>query len=226
MIALILAAGYATRLYPLTLDTPKPLLPVQGSRTILDLLAARLEVLEEISEILIVTNDRFFNAFEQWQQQYKGMKPIRVLNDGTSSPEGRLGAIGDIQFVLEREQPQEDLLVLAGDNVLGFGLEGYLDYFHKVDTDCILVRKVDDPEELRSIGVAELDAQNRVLSLEEKPQAPRSNIGVFALYIYKRSTLPLFSRYLAEGATRMRRLISPSGCMPVRRCGPTIRRAR
>lgn len=199
MIALILAAGYATRLYPLTRDTPKPLLPVQGSRTILDLLAARLEVLEEISEILIVTNDRFFHAFEQWQQQYQGMKPVRVLNDGTSSPEGRLGAIGDIQFVLEREQPQEDLLVLAGDNVLGFGLAGYLEYFHQVGTDCILVRKVDDPAELRSIGVAELDAQNRVLSLEEKPQEPRSNIGVFALYIYKRSTLPLFSRYLAEG---------------------------
>lgn len=199
MIALILAAGYATRLYPLTLDTPKPLLPVQGSRTILDLLAARLEVLEEISEILLVTNDRFFHAFEQWARQYRGSKPVRILNDGTSSPEGRLGAIGDIQFVLEREQPQEDLLVLAGDNVLGFGLAGYLDYFHKVDTDCILVRTVDDPAELRSIGVAELDAQNRVLSLEEKPQAPRSNIGVFALYIYKRSTLPLFSRYLAEG---------------------------
>ncbi|MEK3900246.1 nucleotidyltransferase family protein [Paenibacillus sp. FSL R7-0179] len=199
MIALILAAGYATRLYPLTLDTPKPLLPVQGERTILDLLAARLEVLEEISEILVVTNERFFHAFEQWAGQYRGSKPVRILNDGTSSPEGRLGAIGDIQFVLERVQPQEDLLVLAGDNVLGFGLAGYLDYFHKVDTDCILVRTVDDPEELRSIGVAELDAQNRVLSLEEKPQAPRSNIGVFALYIYKRSTLPLFSRYLAEG---------------------------
>ncbi|OMF97011.1 nucleotidyltransferase family protein [Paenibacillus sp. FSL R7-0337] len=199
MIALILAAGYATRLYPLTLDTPKPLLPVQGSRTILDLLAARLEVLEEISEILVVTNERFYLAFEQWAGQYQGSKRVRILNDGTSSPEGRLGAIGDIQFVLEQEQPQEDLLVLAGDNVLGFGLAGYLDYFHKVDTDCILVRTVDDPAELRSIGVAELDAQNRVLSLEEKPQAPRSNIGVFALYIYKRSTLPLFSRYLAEG---------------------------
>ncbi|WP_405105313.1 sugar phosphate nucleotidyltransferase [Paenibacillus sp. FSL K6-1217] len=199
MIALILAAGYATRLYPLTIDTPKPLLPVQGSRTILDLLAARLEVLEEISEILIVTNERFFHAFEQWARQYLGSKPVRILNDGTSSPEGRLGAIGDIQFVLEREQVQDDLLVLAGDNVLGFGLEGYLDYFHKVGTDCILVRTVDDPAELRSIGVAELDAQMRVLSLEEKPQVPRSNIGVFALYIYKRSTLPLFSRYLAEG---------------------------
>lgn len=159
-------------------------------------------------------------------QAVSGSKPVRILNDGTSSPEGRLGAIGDIQFVLEREQPQEDLLVLAGDNVLGFGLAGYLDYFHKVDTDCILVRTVDDPAELRSIGVAELDAQNRVLSLEEKPQAPRSNIGVFALYIYKRSTLPLFSRYLAEGATRMRRVIFPNGCIPVRRCGPIIRRGR
>lgn len=199
MIALILAAGYATRLYPLTRDTPKPLLPVQGSRTILDLLVDRLEVLEEITEILLVTNDRFYQAFEQWRQKYSGMKPIRILNDGTSSPEGRLGAVGDIRFVIEEEQLQKDLLVLAGDNVLGFGLEGYLNYFHKVDADCILVRKVDDIEELRSIGVAELDAQMRVLSLEEKPQAPRTNIGVFALYIYKRSTLPLFSRYLAEG---------------------------
>ncbi|WP_238651459.1 nucleotidyltransferase family protein [Paenibacillus piscarius] len=199
MIALILAAGYATRLYPLTIDTPKPLLPVQGERTILDLLVARLEMLEDIAEILIVTNDRFFVAFEQWRQEYRGRKPVRILNDGTTSPEGRLGAIGDIQYVLEQEQIEDDLLVLAGDNVLGFGLEGYLDYFRKVGKDCILVRTVDDPAELRRIGVAELDAQMRVVSLEEKPQQPRSNIGVFALYIYKRSTLPLFSRYLAEG---------------------------
>jgi glucose-1-phosphate thymidylyltransferase len=146
-----------------------------------------------------VTNERFFHAFEQWQQTYKGDKPIRILNDGTSSPEKRLGAIGDIQFVLEREQLQEDLLVMAGDNVLGFGLKGYLNYFHTVNADCILVRTVDDIEELRSVGVAELDAEMRVLSLEEKPQCPRSDIGVFALYIYKKSTLPLFSRYLAEG---------------------------
>lgn len=199
MIALILAAGYATRLYPLTRDTPKPLLPVQGSRTILDLLIDRLEVLEDITEILIVTNERFFRSFGQWHHQYRGAKPIRILNDGTSSPEGRLGAIGDIQFVIEREQLQDDLLVLAGDNVLGFGLEGYLSYFHKVDKDCILVRTVDDARELRSVGVAELDGEMRVLSLEEKPQSPRTNIGVFALYIYKRSTLPLFARYLAEG---------------------------
>ncbi|WNS42375.1 sugar phosphate nucleotidyltransferase [Paenibacillus sp. MMS20-IR301] len=199
MIALILAAGYATRLYPLTKDTPKPLLPVQGSRTILDLLVERLEVLEEITELLIVTNDRFYPAFERWEQSYTGPKQVRILNDGTASPEERLGAIGDINFVLEREQVQDDLLVLAGDNVLGFGLAGYLDYFHRVNTDCILVRTVDDLEELRSIGVAELDNELRVLSLEEKPQHPRSNIGVFALYIYKQSTLPLFERYLAAG---------------------------
>lgn len=124
------------------------------------------------------------------------------------------------------EQLQEDLLVLAGDNVLGFGLDGYLNYFHQVDRDCILVRTVDNIEELRSVGVAELDAEMRVLSLEEKPQEPRSNIGVFALYIYKRTTLPLISRYLAEEATRMRRVISRSGCIPARRCGPIIRRGR
>lgn len=199
MIALILAAGYATRLYPLTRDTPKPLLPIQGSRTILDLLMDRLEALEEITEILIVTNERFFRAFQQWQHQYRGTKPVRILNDGTSAPEERLGAIGDIRFVIGQEQLEEDLLVLAGDNVLGFGLEGYLNYFHQVDKDCILVRTVDDIQELRSVGVAELDDELRVLSLEEKPQSPRTNIGVFALYIYKRSTLPLFSRYLAEG---------------------------
>ncbi|WP_379156400.1 NDP-sugar synthase [Paenibacillus sp. sgz5001063] len=199
MIALILAAGYATRLYPLTKDTPKPLLPVQGSRTILDLLIDRLEVLEEVTEIQIVTNDRFFRAFEQWHLKYRGTKPIRILNDGTSLPEGRLGAVGDIQYVIEREHLSEDLLVLAGDNVLGFGLEGYLNYFHQVDKDCILVRTVDDIQELRSVGVAELDAEGRVLSLEEKPQSPRTNIGVFALYLYKRSTLPLFAHYLAEG---------------------------
>ncbi|GGF61108.1 hypothetical protein GCM10010912_02890 [Paenibacillus albidus] len=199
MKALILAAGYATRLYPLTRHTPKPLLPIQGNRTILDLMLDRLEALEEITEILIVTNDRFFQAFEQWLAKRSSRLPIRIINDGTSSVEGRLGAVGDIAFVIEREQLDDDLLVLAGDNVLGFSLAGYLRYFHTVEKDCILVRPVDSLEELRSVGVVELDGESRVISFEEKPREPKTNIGVFALYLYKRTTLPLFSRYLSEG---------------------------
>ncbi|GGA24260.1 nucleotidyltransferase family protein [Paenibacillus physcomitrellae] len=199
MKALILAAGYATRLYPLTLNRPKGLLPITDTSCVIDFILDKLEMLEQLSQILIVTNHKYAGAFESWLEGRRSAKEIRILDDGTSSLEDKLGAIGDMQYVIERENLQDDLLVLAGDNIFTFDLQDYVDYFHSVDKDCILVRQTDDLEELRRIGVAELDTEGRVTGLVEKPADPRSNIGVFALYMYKKETLKQVKRYLEEG---------------------------
>jgi glucose-1-phosphate thymidylyltransferase len=199
MKALILAAGYATRLYPLTLNKPKSLLPIHEETTVVDLIIEKLEEVETITEIYIVTNNKYFSVFEDWLSARAPKKPVRIINDGTNSAQDRLGAIGDIQFSIEQEHIDDDLLVLAGDNVFTFDLSRYIDFFYKTDRDCILVQKTDNTQELQSIGVVELDSNDRVITFEEKPEVPRTNIGVYALYIYKKTTLRLIKEYLDTG---------------------------
>ncbi|WP_138495861.1 nucleotidyltransferase family protein [Paenibacillus pinistramenti] len=199
MKALILAAGYATRLYPLTVNKPKALLPVSENAVVLDLIVEKLEKLASVTQILIVTNHKYAGLFEEWLAGRESGKEIKIIDDGTTSVEDKRGAIGDLQFVIEQEQLQDDLFVLAGDNVFSFELEPYVDYFYAVDRDCLLVKPTNDLEELRSIGVAEVDELGRVTALVEKPAEPRSNIGVYALYLYKKETLKLVADYLEEG---------------------------
>lgn len=198
MKAIILAAGYATRLYPITRDKPKSLLPI-GNQSILDYMIDQLEQLSDISEIYIVSNDKFYRAFVDWANSRKATTTIRIINDGTTTVENRLGAIGDIHYVIEQERIQDDLIVLAGDNIFTFDLKDYIHFFHEEYRDSILVQQLDRLEDLQRVGVVELDATCSVLSFEEKPKHPKTNIGVFAIYIYRQDTLPLFGQYLSEG---------------------------
>ncbi|WP_136604551.1 nucleotidyltransferase family protein [Paenibacillus dokdonensis] len=198
MKALILAAGYATRLYPLTRDMPKSLLPL-GDGTILDLIIRKMEVVASISEIIIVSNAKFYTAFEEWAKSRSFRKAVKIINDGSTSEHNRLGAIGDIQFAIENEGIEEDLLVAAGDNVFTFDLTSYVDFFLEQQKDCILVQRLQDIQELKRVGVVELDDSQRVLSFEEKPEYPKTDIGVFAVYLYRKETLALFREYLLAG---------------------------
>ncbi|MDF2487059.1 MAG: hypothetical protein K0R46_3227 [Herbinix sp.] len=199
MKALILAAGYATRLFPLTINKSKSLLPICGEKTVIDFIIEKLEDIDRISQIIIVTNNKYITSFNEWLRERTPKKDIKIVNDGTSSVEDKLGAIGDIQFAIEKEQIEEDLLVLAGDNLFTFDISQYIDFFYEMDRDCILVKKTDSLKELQSIGVVELDPHNRVLSFEEKPEVPRSDIGVYALYMYQKETLKLIKEYLRTG---------------------------
>lgn len=194
----ILVAGYATRLYPLTKNTPKPLLKV-GGKSILKRLLEKIEVVEEINHIYLVTNSRFAQIFHDWIDKFSYSKSITIIDDGTISNKNRLGAIGDIQYVLEQTQISDDLMVLAGDNLFDFDLRDFVKFFVETNTDLITAYKVNDIEFLRRIGVVELDSKAGVLSFEEKPQNPKSAWGVPALYIYKKETLALFKDYLKEG---------------------------
>lgn len=196
MKAIILAAGYATRLYPLTKNQPKPLLKVAG-KTILDYIVEKIDQVNEVDEIIIVTNDKFAGHFEEWTQTAEYAKKFTVVNDQTLSNEDRLGAIGDIQFVIEQLNIKDDLMILAGDSLFEFALSEFADYFETVDTD-VITAYPEKLEQLQRGGSVDIGESGKVLGFKEKAEEPYP-YSVPAFYIFKESTLPLIQNYLNEG---------------------------
>jgi glucose-1-phosphate thymidylyltransferase len=194
--AVILAAGYATRLYPLTLDRPKALLPIAG-RPLVDRLLDRLAEVEGLDEILLVTNSKFADRFRQWAAA--GGRRIRVLDDGTSDEETRLGAIGDLDLAIREGGIDDDLLVLAGDNLFSESFAAFAAFGRAKDAPALAVYDVGDLEAIRRYNAIELDDSDRVTYFEEKPERPRSTLTGIALYFYPRSALGLVREYLAAG---------------------------
>ena len=181
MKCVILAAGYATRLYPLTENFPKPLLAV-GEKNILEWLIE--DIGDAVDEFVVITNHRFVDHFRTWRETRP--ERITVLDDGTESNETRLGAVMDVQFAIDELGLDDDLLVIAGDNVLDFSLGSFLRYFREKNTTCIMRYWEPNEEKLHKTGVAEVDAEGRILHMEEKPAAPRSNWCTPPFYIYRR----------------------------------------
>ena len=198
MKAIILAAGYATRLYPLTLNMPKALLPI-GGKPIIDHIVAQMDTVEELDEIYVVSNDKFAGHFEEWAKTAKSRVPIKVLNDGTTDDSNKRGAIGDISFVIDEMKIDDDLMVIAGDNFFTYSLKDYVRFFREKDRDCVCVKVWEDESQLSQFGIALLDWAGKVLDIEEKPAKPKSNTVVFAAYLYKKETVPMFAEYLAAG---------------------------
>lgn len=197
MKSIVLAGGYATRLRPLTDDLSKCLLPV-GGRPMLDWLLDRVEQVEEIDEVHVVTNSRFAQDFERWAMFRPG---VTVHDDGTTSNEDRLGAIGDVAFTLERAGiVDDDVIVIAGDNLFDYDLQELVDFWRgKGVASAVAVRDVGDLRLASRYGVVELDEDDRVVAFEEKPPAPTSTLCATATYVYHREHLPLVGRYLEEG---------------------------
>jgi glucose-1-phosphate thymidylyltransferase len=189
MKALILAAGYATRLAPLTDSIPKPLLPV-GGRPIVDWILDRIQE-TSADEIHLVTNGRFAEDFERWAEG----KNVRVHNDRTTSNEDRLGAIGDIRFV----GLDDDLLVVAGDNLFDYSLAEYERSWRKRDGSCVAVLDVKDRELAKQYGIVEVDENDRVTNFFEKPENPPTTLCATATYLYKRDHARLVETYLDAG---------------------------
>lgn len=191
---LVLAAGYATRLYPLTRDRPKSLLPV-GGRPMLDWLLERLEPIG-LDARYLVTNARFAGQFRAWAEG----KDVTVVDDGTTSDDDRLGAIGDIGFVVEREAIDDDLVVVAGDNLFSDTLEGFGRAARERSAPLLAIHDVGDLELVRGrYNSIEVDGRGRITFFEEKPEEPRSTLSGIGLYFYPRETLPLIREYLAGG---------------------------
>jgi glucose-1-phosphate thymidylyltransferase len=198
---LLLAAGYATRLRPLTDTVAKPLLPV-GGRPMIDWILDRIAAAPEIDAVHVVTNSAYAAGFDAWAEG-RSMQGhgVTVHDDGTSSNEDRLGAIGDIRFAIEQGGiGGEDLLVIAADNLFGFSVADYVAFWRgKGNGSAIAVHRLADPSLARLYGVVELDSDDRVIGLEEKPEHPRSDLVSTATYLFSGAHLALLDRYLAEG---------------------------
>jgi glucose-1-phosphate thymidylyltransferase len=202
MNALLLAAGYATRLYPLTLHTPKPLLPVAG-KPIAGFMVEQLEEIPDIRRLLVVTNHRFADHFREWAAGWRSRFEIEVVDDGTDTNETRLGAIGDIAFTLQQQPAlaREPLFVLGGDNLVDFRLADMVADFQARGgqaTVVCLVRE-DDPAQLRRSGVVTLDEDRRVTGFVEKPAEPPSDLTCPPFYLFPPDALALVPEYLASG---------------------------
>ena len=194
MVALILAAGYATRLRPLTDTIPKQLLPV-GGRPMVDWILDKIRD-AGIDDVHLVTNARFAPDFQRWATG----KQVVVHDDGTTTNEDRLGAIGDIRFVQEHADVDDDLLVIAGDNLFDYALADLLDFWRqKGGLSAVAVHDVDDLELVRKYSIVELDPDDRIVDFVEKPEHPQTTLAATATYLYSREHAQLVAAYLDEG---------------------------
>ena len=201
MKVIILAAGYATRLYPLTLTQPKPLLPVAGKpmvEHVLDNLAA----IEGIDRVYVVTNAKFAGQFQTWSDNYRATKSklnFTIVNDGSTDDSNKLGAIGDINFVLSSQGVDDDIIVVAGDNLFNQPLGDFGKFCREKNQPALAVYDVGNLEEIKKYNSISTDANGRITFFEEKPANPTSTLTGIALYFYPKATLPLIKQYVADG---------------------------
>lgn len=198
MKTIVIAAGYATRLGELTKNFPKPLLKI-GDNTILGRLLDDIDTIPEINEHFIVTNHRFAPIFEKWAREQHYTKPITIIDDGTSTNETRLGAVGDLLFTMDKLHLDEDLLVVAADNLLFFTFREFVAFAKAKQTSCIMYHEQPSIEKLQRTGVVVLDENNRVLEMAEKPQVPKTHHAVPPFYYYMAKDFELIRHCLENG---------------------------
>ena len=196
MKCLILAAGYATRLYPLTENFPKPLLKVQD-KTILDWLIDDIDSLGLVDEYVVISNHKFAGNFEAWAMNKK--QKITVVDDGTSTNETRLGAVRDIQFAIDELSLDDEMLVIAGDNLLDFSLTKFIVYAKEKGASCIMRYYEASMQRLQKSGVAEVDGNDKIIRLTEKPKEPKSNWACPPFYYYTKEDARFVKKGIENG---------------------------
>lgn len=195
---IVIAAGYATRLGELTKNFPKPLLKI-GKSTILGRMLDDIDAIDAIDEHIIVTNHKFASIFEEWKATTHYQKPITIVDDGTETNETRLGAVCDLLFAMQKLSIDDDMLVVAADNLLFFSFRKFIDFAYSKATSCIMCHRQDDVDKLRRTGVVELDDSMKVVGMEEKPAVPKSHWAVPPFYIYLKKDLDLIRHSIENG---------------------------
>jgi glucose-1-phosphate thymidylyltransferase len=201
MKVIILAAGYATRLYPLTLTQPKPLLPVAG-KPMVEHVIDNLAPITEIDRVYVVTNAKFAGQFQTWSEHYRATKSkfdFTVVNDGSTDDTNKLGAIGDIHYVLQTQNVDDDVIVVAGDNLFSEKLGEFGKFCLAKKAPVLAVYDVGNLEEIKKYNSITTDSFGRITFFEEKPKEPVSTLTGIALYYYPKSTVALIKQYIAEG---------------------------
>lgn len=198
MICVILAAGYATRMYPLTENFPKPLLDVKG-KSIIEWLIEDVEKTEKVSKYVIVSNHKFINKFIEWANGFAMKDKVVVIDDGSTDNDNRLGAVKDIAFAIEKLNIKDDLMVLAGDNLLDFSLVDFVNYFYKKNSTCVMRYFEESIDKLRKTGVALVNSDDKIVKMTEKPENPGSNWAIPPFYIYKKDDIYEIEKGIKEG---------------------------
>ncbi|MGH7942587.1 MAG: nucleotidyltransferase family protein [Limisphaerales bacterium] len=201
MKVIILAAGYATRLYPLTLTQPKPLLLVAG-KPMIEYVLDNLAPIGGIDRVYVVTNAKFSRHFQRWSEQYRAAGSnlnFTIVNDASTDDSNKLGAIGDIHFVIEREKVDDDVIIVAGDNLFSDKLADFGEFSRRKNAPVLAVYDVGNLEEIKKYNSITVDARGQITFFEEKPKSPASTLTGIALYFYPRSAIPLIRQYIAEG---------------------------
>ena len=195
---IVIAAGYATRLGELTKNFPKPLLKI-GKSTILGRMLDDIDKIDDIDEHIIITNHRFAGIFEKWRSEQHYSKPITVVDDGTETNETRLGAVCDLLFAMDKLNIDDDMLVVAADNLLFFSFREFVDFAKEKETRCIRCHEQPSVEKLQRTGVIVVDEQMKVLEMAEKPQEPKTHWAVPPFYIYLKKDLGLVRQSVKNG---------------------------
>ena len=198
MINVVIAAGYATRLGELTRNFPKPLLKI-GDNTILGRMLDDIDTIPEITEHIIITNHKFAPIFNEWAKDLQYTKPITIVDDGTSTNETRLGAVCDLLYAIKERNINDDLLVVAADNILFFSFKEFVEFAIEKQTSCIMCHEQPSIEKLQRTGVIVVDENWKVLNMEEKPQEPKSHWAVPPFYIYLKKDLDLVRASVDNG---------------------------
>lgn len=200
MKCIVLAAGYATRLYPLTENYPKSLLDV-GGKPILNWLLDDIDSLEDITGITVVSNHKFIQHFNEWKEKQDFKNPVTVLDDGSVENEHRLGAVRDIQYALESLDIRENVLVIAGDNILEFSFSGFVKYAKEKDTSCVMCHEEKDLKKQQRTAIITLDGEGLITSYEEKPKNPKGNLAVPPFYFYRSDDSKRIQEAIDEGCS-------------------------
>ena len=195
---IVIAAGYATRLGELTKNFPKPLLKI-GENTILGRMLDDIDRIPEIDEHIIITNHKFAGIFEEWAAKQSYTKPVTIVDDGTETNDTRLGAVCDLLFAMDKLKIDDDMLVVAADNILFFSFQEFVDFAKAKGTSCIMCHEQPSIEKLQRTGVIVLDDNDKVLNMEEKPKEPKSHWAVPPFYIYKKHDLNLIRHSVENG---------------------------
>jgi len=199
MKCILLCAGYGTRLYPLTKDTAKPLLPVRG-KPIVEFILDKVSCLDNADKVYVVTNHRFYDQFVRWQKTCNCRIPVEIIDDGSLNNKDRLGSIGDLRLVIEQKQIHDDIMVIGGDNIFSFDLDLFKDKaVNAQDSSYIGVYNLNGRMEANKYGVVSLTDTGEVSSFKEKPKIiDKSHLVSMCLYYFSREKLPLLERFVNE----------------------------
>lgn len=195
---IVIAAGYATRLGALTANYPKPLLKI-GEKSILERMLDDIDQIPDISEHVIISNHKFAHHFEEWKAQMHYNKPISIIDDMTETNETRLGAVCDLLYAMDKLSINDDMLVVAADNLLFFSFAEFVKFAKEKGGSCIMRHYQPSIKKLQRTGVVVLDSEEKVLNMEEKPQEPKSNWAVPPFYIYLKKDLDLVRHSVENG---------------------------